>query len=463
MKSSNYQHLEHVNHSNHNELDLGMDEFTQQVVEDDSGNYPTNEVLEISRQEVVSTTLLDSGTYNGQLAASAMNSNPYFQQKYKFETCPTARNRHKNRLLRKMLQVMTEMAIRCGQQAAVITITTEKDQGHVKISGSEPLKQAVEECKDLIKQHFDILFNKKIAEKPNIENSDSNEIKLPRLLSEGLPANIEDMSQAQLRNFIPHMLKLVTLRGKPGWNRSEMKPDWWPNDVPWANIRKDTRSEYLKSKASWSDALRSIVISCYKSFGKDHLLNMLPESTGSKSSTRFNRRKATNEYVNSQDTINLVFNNDNLTYVYEDSADENQYMDDYNNDDGSTQYQVLHPIDESTELITLEAETNSERSDLNLNLNQSSGSENNHKFDEYFTNNQHLNRRKGEDDDGGLSTKRVRTQEDHVGVIMEDYYGQMEPMQKDDHKTVVEVVCSEDDLQTPDEPIDMSNNKSWHL
>lgn len=54
-------------------------------------------------QEVVSTTLLDSGTYNGQLAASAMNSNPYFQQKYKFETCPTARNRHKNRLLRFVL------------------------------------------------------------------------------------------------------------------------------------------------------------------------------------------------------------------------------------------------------------------------------------------------------------------------------------------------------------------------
>ena len=50
MKSSNYQHLEHVNHSNHNELDLGMHEFTQQVVEDDSGNYPTSEVLEISRQ-----------------------------------------------------------------------------------------------------------------------------------------------------------------------------------------------------------------------------------------------------------------------------------------------------------------------------------------------------------------------------------------------------------------------------
>ena len=54
MKSSNYQHLEHVNHSNHNELDLGMDEFTQQVVEDDSGNYPTNEVLEISRQVLFS-------------------------------------------------------------------------------------------------------------------------------------------------------------------------------------------------------------------------------------------------------------------------------------------------------------------------------------------------------------------------------------------------------------------------
>jgi len=457
MKSSNYQHLEHVNHSNHNELDLGMHEFTQQVVEDDSGNYPTSEVLEISRQEVVSTTLLDSGTYDGQLAASAMNSNPYFQQKYKFETCPTARKRHKNRLLRKMLQVMTEMAIRCGQQAAVVTISTGKDNGQVKTAGSEPLKQAVEECKDLIKQHFDILFNKKIAEKPNIENTDLDEIKLPRLLSEGLPTNIEDMSQ------------LVTLRGKPGWNRSEMKPDWWPADVPWANIRKDTRSAHLKAKTSWSDALRSIVISCYKCYGKDDLLNTLPESTGTKSSTRYNRRKATNEYVDSRDTINLVFNNDNLTYVYEDSPDENQYIDDYNDDevDDSTQYQVLHPIDESTELITLEAETNSERSDINLNLNNSSSSENNHKFDEYFTNNQNLNRRKAEDDDDGLSCKRIRSDEMH-GVIMEvdtNYYGQIESMSKEshEHKTVVEVVCSEDELQPLDEPIDMSNNKSWHL
>ena len=38
---------------------------------------------------------------------------------------------------------------------------------------------------------------------------------------------------------------------------------------------------------------------------------------------------------------------------YEDSADENQYMDDYNNGDGSTQYQVLHPIDGSLYLVVV--------------------------------------------------------------------------------------------------------------
>ena len=58
-----------------------------------------------------------------------------------------------------------------------------------------------------------------------------------------------------------------------------------------------------------------------------------------------------------------------------------------------------------------------------------------------------LIKRKAEDDDDGLSCKRIRSDEMH-GVIMEvdtNYYGQIESMSKEshEHKTVVEVVCSE--------------------
>ena len=54
--------------------------------------------------------------------------------------------------------------------------------------------------------------------------------------------------QAQLRAFIPEMLKYSTGRSKPGWGKAECRPPWWPNDVPWANVRSDVRSEEEKKK-----------------------------------------------------------------------------------------------------------------------------------------------------------------------------------------------------------------------
>ena len=49
--------------------------------------------------------------------------------------------------------------------------------------------------------------------------------------------------QAQLRNFIPEMLKFSTGKSKPGWGKPECRPLWWPPDVPWANVRSDVRDE----------------------------------------------------------------------------------------------------------------------------------------------------------------------------------------------------------------------------
>ena len=52
--------------------------------------------------------------------------------------------------------------------------------------------------------------------------------------------------QAQLRTFIPEMLKYSTGRSKPGWGKPEYRPIWWPNDLPWANVRSDVRTDQEK-------------------------------------------------------------------------------------------------------------------------------------------------------------------------------------------------------------------------
>jgi hypothetical protein len=44
------------------------------------------------------------------------------------------------------------------------------------------------------------------------------------------------------------MLKYSTGRGKPGWGKESCKPIWWPEDIPWANVRSDVRTEEQKQR-----------------------------------------------------------------------------------------------------------------------------------------------------------------------------------------------------------------------
>ena len=55
---------------------------------------------------------------------------------------------------------------------------------------------------------------------------------------------------------------------------TEMKPVWWPEDIPWQNVRSDMRTEQKKKEFSWTEGLRRIVISCYLHHGR---LDLLPE------------------------------------------------------------------------------------------------------------------------------------------------------------------------------------------
>lgn len=71
--------------------------------------------------------------------------------------------------------------------------------------------------------------------------------------------------------------KLFIGRGKPGWGRDSTRPEWWPKELPWANVRMDARTEEEKQKISWTHALRKIVINCYKYHGREDLLPAFTE------------------------------------------------------------------------------------------------------------------------------------------------------------------------------------------
>ena len=84
----------------------------------------------------------------------------------------------------------------------------------------------------------------------------AGQYELPPLHIDGIPTPVDKMTQAQLRAFIPEMLKFSTGRSKPGWGKPEYRPIWWPMDVPWANVRSDVRNEDMKKK------VYRIIIAC---------------------------------------------------------------------------------------------------------------------------------------------------------------------------------------------------------
>lgn len=117
---------------------------------------------------------------------------------------------------------------------------------------------------------------------PPPPQDDPSLFELPPLIIDGIPTPVEKMTQAQLRAFIPLMLKYSMVRGKPGWGRESTRPPWWPKDLPWANVRMDARSEDEKQKMSWTHALRQIVINCYKYHGREDLLPAFTEDDDQK-------------------------------------------------------------------------------------------------------------------------------------------------------------------------------------
>nr|SVE73432.1 EOG090X02DX [Daphnia atkinsoni] len=242
--------------------DAASDESDSMDFDDDDDDDGSDLMSNTTLGDDITAQLAAAGPV-GMAAAAAINSSKKRKRPHSFETNPSIRRRQQTRLLRKLRQTIDEYATRVGQQAIVLIATPGKPQNNFRVFGAKPLEDDLETA---LAHH---------APPPALD--DPSLYELPPLVIDGIPTPVEKMTQAQLRAFIPLMLKFSTGRGKPGWGKESTRPPWWPGEVPWANVRMDARPEDDKQRVSWTHALRQIVINCYKYHGREDLLPAFSE------------------------------------------------------------------------------------------------------------------------------------------------------------------------------------------
>ncbi|XP_048864782.1 nuclear respiratory factor 1-like isoform X3 [Brienomyrus brachyistius] len=242
---------------------LSADEDSPSSPEDDA--YDDSDILNSTGTDEVTAHLAAAGPV-GMAAAAAVATGKKRKRPHIFESNPSIRKRQQTRLLRKLRATLDEYTTRVGQQAIVLCISPSKPNAVFKVFGAAPLENVVRKFKGMILDDLENALAEHAPPGPELSSE------LPPLTIDGIPVSVDKMTQAQLRAFIPEMLKYSTGRGKPGWGKESCKPVWWPDDIPWANVRSDVRTEEQKQRVSWTQALRTIVKNCYKQHGREDLL-----------------------------------------------------------------------------------------------------------------------------------------------------------------------------------------------
>lgn len=251
---------------------MSSDELSDAIDSDTNSNV--GDLMNYTSQDGAMANLAAAGLYTSSVGiaagmAIASGSKKRKNRNVAFETNPSIRKRQQTRLLRRLKATIDEYTARVGQQAVILVVTPQKSQNNFKVFGAKPLDNVIRTCKTVIMNELEQSL---AAQAPPPVKSDSGKHELPPLVVDGIPTPVEKMTQAQLRAFIPLMLKYSTGRGKPGWGKESTKPPWWPEGLPWANVRSDARSDDDKNKISWTHALRQIVSNCYEYHGRQDLL-----------------------------------------------------------------------------------------------------------------------------------------------------------------------------------------------
>lgn len=272
---------------------MSSDELSDAI---DSDNSNVGDLMNYTNQDGAMANLAAAGLYTSPVGIAAgmaiASGSKKRKRNHAFETNPSIRKRQQTRLLRRLKATIDEYTTRVGQQAIVLVVTPQKSQNNFKVFGAKPLENVIRTCKSVIMNELESCL---AAQAPPPVKGDSSKHELPPLVVDGIPTPVEKMTQAQLRAFIPLMLKYSTGRGKPGWGKESTKPPWWPEGLPWANVRSDARSEEDKLKISWTHALRQIVSNCYEYHGRQDLLPTSSDDDDNKNKNQ-NTVSANNNY-----------------------------------------------------------------------------------------------------------------------------------------------------------------------
>lgn len=188
-------------------------------------DYSEGNLLTEAMENEVTAQLVAAGVV-GVAAAAAIQSSKKRKRPHSFETNPSIRKRQQNRLLRKLRvsrsenaselvlsvcsylqQTIFEYATRVGQQAVVLVATPGKPNNIYKVFGAKPLEDVIKNLRNMV---MDELESALAQQAPPKVQDDPSLFELPPLIIDGIPTPVEKMTQAQLRAFIPLMLKYST-------------------------------------------------------------------------------------------------------------------------------------------------------------------------------------------------------------------------------------------------------------
>ncbi|XP_019874117.1 DNA-binding protein P3A2 isoform X2 [Aethina tumida] len=112
----------------------------------------------------------------------------------------------------------------------------------------------------------------RIENRFNIYSNWNGRMNLPELTIDGARVELHDMTVAQLKRFITVLLRLTNGRRSPGFGKLQLRPIWWPAELPWRPLYRDGRAPADKNGKPWIEVLRQVVVNCYDFYDKSHLL-----------------------------------------------------------------------------------------------------------------------------------------------------------------------------------------------
>ena len=192
-----------------------------------NSDFDSSELLnaeELQHDEM--TSRLSRAGPIGLATAAAIMTGRKRKRQHIFESNPALRKRHCSKLVRKLKETIVELTARVGLQAAVVFYrpgkTDPKEEPSYKVFGASPLDSCLVNQKPQICSEMEAVLNQQAplaTKEPDLQAANGDLHELPPVMFDGIPTPVHKMTQAQLRAFIPNMLKYSTGRGKPGWGK----------------------------------------------------------------------------------------------------------------------------------------------------------------------------------------------------------------------------------------------------